>query len=102
MSIDVREFLSAGWPSREISLKYHVQGIKASIKCDYEEICYAVKPSIEEALWGCIKSFEEAMKIKMEEKIKRLQTRKKELQKEIEEVSYDINSMKLNSFKAKK
>lgn len=102
MSINVREFLNSGWPYREISIKYHAFGVQVSIRHDYEEVVSCVNTDIPEAIQYCIDNFDEKMKHKTAEKVKRLERKKKEIEKELLEVSSEISSIKLNSFKVAK
>jgi hypothetical protein len=46
----------------------------------------------------CIDQFNNSVKVKAAEKVKRLARRKKEIQKELEEVSTELTNITLNTF----
>lgn len=97
--IDVRKFLEEGF-SREIKIRYHVSGARVSIsEFEHGEVVWDTASTIEGAIKKCIEKYDESIKRKVSEKIERLEHKKKGIEKELQTVSQDLNSIKLSFFK---
>jgi len=99
---NVRSFLEKGFPCRSITIRYHISGARVSIS-DFEhgEVISRVKSTVEQALQSCMDDFDESIKLKVSEKVERLEKKRKEIEKELNSISRDISSLKLNYFKDK-
>lgn len=97
--IDVRKFLEEGF-SREIKIRYHVSGARVSIsEWEHGEVVSDTGSTVEGTLKKCIERYDELVKRKISEKIERLEHKKKDIEKELQKVSQDLNSVKLSFFK---
>lgn len=96
---DVREFLEQGF-SRTITIRYHVSGARVSIsEWEHGEVVWDTASTVEGALKKCIERYDESIKHKVSEKIERLESKKKDIEKELQNISQDLNSIKLSFFK---
>lgn len=97
--IDVRDFLGEGL-SREIKIRYHVSGARVSIsEWEHGEVTWDTDSTIEGAIKKCIEKYNESIKRKISEKIERLESKKKDIEKELQKVSTSLNDIKLSFFK---
>jgi len=101
----IHDFLGEDF-SREIVIKYHVSGFRVLIKdSDYGEVTFATGggKSFEgaaELIADCINKFSDNIKSKEAEKIRRLALKKKEIQKELEEISRELTEITLSKFES--
>lgn len=94
----VKLFLSKGF-SRNFIIGNHVSGFRVTVRdSDYGEVTFSTGNDVETLMLDCIKQFDNSVKIKEAEKVKRLARRKKEIQKELEEVSTELANITLNTF----
>ena len=85
--------------SREFVVKHHVSGYRVTLKdSDYGEITFATGASMPYLMVDCIERYNAGINRKEKEKIESLARRKKQIQKELEEVSRELTAITLNKF----
>ena len=87
--------------SRDFVVKGHVSGVRVIARdSDYGEITFSTgsQYNIPNLMMKCVLQWNEVVKNKEKEKIERLARRKKQIQKELEEVSRELTAITLNKF----
>ena len=95
----IKDFLQDS--SRDFVIKGHVSGVRVIARdIDYGEITFATgsQYNIAQLMMKCILQWNEIVKNKEKEKIESLARRKKQIQKELEEVSRELTAITLNKF----
>jgi hypothetical protein len=95
----IKDFLQDS--SRDFVIKGHVSGVRVVARdSDYGEITFATGSqfAIEQLMMKCVLQWNEVVKNKEKEKIESLARRKKQIQKELEEVSRELTAITLNKF----
>jgi len=96
----INKFLSEDL-SREFVIKHHVSGYRVTLKdSDYGEITFDTHASIQYGMLHCIERYNDVVSRKEKEKIESLARRKKQIQKELEEVSRELTAITLNKFES--
>jgi hypothetical protein len=89
--------------SRDFVIKGHVSGVRVIARdSDYGEITFSTgsQYNIPKLMVNCILQWNEVVKNKEKEKIESLARRKKQIQKELEEVSRELTAITLNKFES--
>ena len=98
MNEHIKSFLSEGF-GRNFIIGNHVSGFRVTIRdSEYGEVTFSTGNNVETLMLDCINQFNNSVKVKAAEKVKRLARRKKEIQKELEEVSTELTNIALNTF----
>jgi len=98
MNEHIKTFLSEGF-GRNFIIGIHVSGFRVTVRDNlYDEVTFSTGNDIDTLMLDCIDQFNSSVKVKAAEKVKRLARRKKEIQKELEEVSTELTNITLNSF----
>ena len=87
--------------SRDFVVKGHVSGVRVTARdSEYGEITFSTgsQYNIPKLMVNCILQWNEVVKNKEKEKIESLARRKKQIQKELEEVSRELTAITLNKF----
>jgi hypothetical protein len=88
--------------SREFVVRHHVSGYRVTLKdSDYGEITFATayhNVPMASVMVDCIERYNDGVSRKEKEKIESLARRKKQIQKELEEVSRELTAITLNKF----
>jgi hypothetical protein len=97
----IKEFLEKDC-TREITIKRHVSGYRVELSdLEYGQIV-SCTGSFDKAYSDCMKYFEDNIKIKIQEKMDRLERRKKEALKSLEEINEELTNIRLSIFKNEK
>lgn len=98
MNKHIKTFLSEGF-GRNFIIGNHVSGFRVTVRdSEYGEVTFSTGNDIDALMHDCIDQFNNSVKVKAAEKVKRLARRKKEIQKELEEVSTELTNITLNTF----
>ena len=82
MNEHIKTFLSEGF-GRNFIIGDHVRGFRVTVRdSEYGEVTFSTGNDIDTLMLDCIDQFNNSVKVKAAEKVKRLARRKKEIQKE--------------------
>jgi len=97
----IKDFLSKGL-SRQFVVTNHVSGYRVTLKdFEYGEVCSDTGSNVSDLMLTCMSRYDNNVKKLKAEKIEKLSRRKKEIQRELEEVSNDLTNIMLETFETK-
>lgn len=98
----MKDFLNEGL-SRQFVITNHVSGYRVTLKdFEYGEICSDTGPRFLSLIEKCIRKYDNNVKKLKAAKVEKLSRRKKEIQRELEEVSNELTNIMLDTFETKR
>jgi len=98
----MKDFLNEGL-SRQFVITNHVSGYRVTLKdFEYGEICSDTGPRFLSLIEKCIRKYDNNVKKLKAAKVEKLSRRKKEIQRELEEVSNELTNIMLEAFETKR
>jgi phosphopantetheine adenylyltransferase len=80
-----------------------VSGYRVTIKdFEYGEVCSYTGSNVSDLMLTCISKYDDNVKKLKAEKVEKLSRRKKEIQRELEEVSNELTNIMLEAFETKR
>ena len=95
---NMKDFLNEGL-SRQFVITNHVSGYRVTLKdFEYGEVCSLTGWNISDLIRTCISKYDNNVNKLKAAKVEELSRRKKEIQKELEEVSNELRNIMLDTF----